>query len=250
MVFSSLIFLFLFLPVTLLIYYISPMRIRNTILLAASLIFYAWGEPVYIFLMIFSTVFDYLNGILIDRYRHRKVIAQGVLILSMLGSLGILSFFKYAGFVFDNINSMFNLHLQAADLPLPVGISFYTFQTMSYIIDVYRRKVHVQKNLISFGAYVTMFPQLVAGPIVKYGDIAGQLANRAVTLERFGEGAELFIRGLAKKYCLPTISVCCGQLSKRCLRQSCRFSPHGLALSPLRFKSISILADIRIWRAV
>ncbi|WP_405116156.1 MBOAT family protein [Paenibacillus sp. FSL K6-1217] len=202
MVFSSLIFLFLFLPVTMLIYYLSPMRIRNAILLAASLIFYAWGEPVYIFLMIFSTVFDYLNGILIERYRHRKVIAQGVLILSMTGSLGILGFFKYAGFVFDNINSLFNLHLQAADLPLPVGISFYTFQTMSYIIDVYRRKVPVQKNLISFGAYVTMFPQLVAGPIVKYEDIAGQLANRKVTLERFGEGAELFIRGLAKKVLL------------------------------------------------
>lgn len=202
MVFSSLIFLFLFLPVTLLIYYLSPMRIRNAVLLAASLVFYAWGEPVYIFLMIFSTVFDYVNGILIDRYRHRKVIAQGVLILSMIGSLGILGFFKYAGFVLDNINSLFNLHLQAADLPLPVGISFYTFQTMSYIIDVYRRKVPVQKNLIAFSAYVTMFPQLVAGPIVKYEDIAGQLAKRTVTLERFGEGAELFIRGLAKKVLL------------------------------------------------
>ncbi|MBP2111917.1 MBOAT family O-acyltransferase [Paenibacillus silagei] len=202
MVFSSLIFVFLFLPVTLLIYYISPMRIRNAVLLAASLIFYAWGEPVYIFLMIFSAVFDYVNGILIDRYRQRKVIAHGVLILSMMGSLGMLGFYKYAGFVFDNINSLFNLHLQAAELPLPVGISFYTFQTMSYIIDVYRRKVPVQKNLIAFGAYVTMFPQLVAGPIVKYEDIAGQLANRKVTLEHFGEGAELFITGLAKKVLL------------------------------------------------
>lgn len=202
MVFSSLIFVFLFLPVTLLIYYISPMRIRNAVLLAASLVFYAWGEPVYIFLMIFSTVFDYVNGILIDRYRHRKVIARGVLTLSMIGSLGILGFFKYAGFVLDNINSLFNLHLQAADLPLPVGISFYTFQTMSYIIDVYRRKVPVQKNLIAFSAYVTMFPQLVAGPIVKYEDIAEQLAKRTVTLDRFGEGAELFIRGLAKKVLL------------------------------------------------
>lgn len=250
MVFSSLIFVFLFLPFTLLIYYISPMRIRNAVLLAASLVFYAWGEPVYIFLMIFSTVFDYVNGVLIDRYRHRKVIARGVLILSMMGSLGILGFFKYAGFVFDNINSLFNLHLQAADLPLPVGISFYTFQTMSYIIDVYRRKVPVQKNLIAFGAYVTMFPQLVAGPIVKYEDIAGQLAKRTVTLERFGEGAELFIRGLAKKYCWPTTSVRCGQAVKRCLRRSCRFCPHGSASSPSPSKSISISADIRIWHAV
>ncbi|MCC3372895.1 MBOAT family protein [Cohnella sp. REN36] len=202
MVFSSLLFLFLFLPVTILIYYISPNRLRNAILLVASLVFYAWGEPVYIFIMIFSTVFDYVNGILIEKYRHRKAIARGVLIVSLMGSLGILGFFKYAGFVFDNINSLFNLHLQAVDLPLPVGISFYTFQTMSYVIDVYRGKVTAQKNLISFGAYVSMFPQLVAGPIVKYGDIAAQLVNRKVTLDRFGEGAELFIRGLAKKVLL------------------------------------------------
>lgn len=202
MVFSSLLFLFLFLPITILIYYLSPRRFRNAILLVASLIFYAWGEPVYIFIMIFSTIFDYMNGILIDRFRHRKELARGVLILSMIGSLGILGFFKYAGFVIDNINSLLNLHLQTAELPLPVGISFYTFQTMSYIIDVYRGKVPVQKNLISFGAYVTMFPQLVAGPIVKYQDIAGALVNRKVTLVRFGEGAELFIRGLAKKVLL------------------------------------------------
>ncbi|MFU1794447.1 MBOAT family O-acyltransferase [Paenibacillus azoreducens] len=202
MVFSSLIYLFLFLPVTLLVYFVSPRKLRNAILLVASLIFYAWGEPLYILIMIFSTVFDYFNGLLIDKYRHRKRIARAVFIGSMVGSLGILGFFKYAGFMVDNINQLFDLHLQAADLPLPVGISFYTFQTMSYVIDVYLGKVAVQKNFISFGAYVTMFPQLVAGPIVKYGDIAGQLVSRKVTLDRFGEGSELFIRGLAKKVLL------------------------------------------------
>lgn len=202
MVFSSLIFLFLFLPVTLLVYYGSPRKLRNVILLVASLIFYAWGEPVYILIMVFSTVFDYFNGLLIDKYRHRKGIARAVFIGSMTGSLGILGFFKYAGFLVDNINQLFHLHLQTADLPLPVGISFYTFQTMSYVVDVYLNKVPVQRNIISFGAYVTMFPQLVAGPIVKYGDIAGQLESRRVTLERFGEGAELFMRGLAKKVLL------------------------------------------------
>lgn len=202
MVFSSLIFLFLFLPVTILIYYASPNTLRNAVLLIASLIFYAWGEPVYIFLMIFSTVFDYVNGILIEKYRQRKAIARGVLLLSLMGSLGILGFFKYAGFVIDNVNLLFALNLQAEALPLPVGISFYTFQTMSYVIDVYRGKVSVQRNLISFGAYVTMFPQLVAGPIVKYGEIAEQLTTRKVTLERFGEGAELVITGLAKKVLL------------------------------------------------
>ncbi|NKI24396.1 MBOAT family protein [Paenibacillus dendritiformis] len=202
MVFSSLLFLFLFLPATILIYYVAPKRLRNAVLLAASLIFYAWGEPVYIFIMIFSTVFDYVNGLLIEKYRHRKPIARAVFIGSIAGSLGILCFFKYAGFVVGTINQLFHLHIQAADLPLPVGISFYTFQTMSYIVDVYRDKVPVQKNIISFGAYVTMFPQLVAGPIVKYGDIARQLASRTMTLDRFGEGAELFIRGLAKKVLL------------------------------------------------
>lgn len=203
----------------------------------------------YILIMVFSTVFDYYNGLLIDKFRHRKRIARAILIGSMVGSLGILGFFKYAGFIIDNINRLFHLQLQTADLPLPLGISFYTFQTMSYVVDVYLDKVPVQRNIISFGAYVTMFPQLVAGPIVKYGDIAGQLDGRRVSLHRFGEGAELFIRGLAKKCCLPTISVCCGPASKRSRSPSCPFYPHGLASLHLRCKSISISAGIPIWLA-
>lgn len=202
MVFSSLIFLFLFLPVTLLIYYISPKKLRNAILLAASLIFYAWGEPLYILIMVFSTVFDYFNAILIDKYRQRKRIARLVFFISIAGNLAILGFFKYAGFVVDNMNSLLNWNIQLAELPLPIGISFYTFQTMSYVVDVYLDKVKVQRNIIALGAYVAMFPQLVAGPIVKYGDIAKQLASRSATLDRFGAGAELFIRGLAKKVLL------------------------------------------------
>ncbi|MFB5266424.1 MBOAT family O-acyltransferase [Paenibacillus enshidis] len=202
MVFSSLVFLFLFLPFTLLLYYVSPRKLRNAVLLITSLIFYAWGEPVYIVIMVFSTVFDYFNGLMIDKYRHRKPIASMFFFGSMAGSLGILGFFKYGGFVIDNINHIFHLQIQMADLPLPVGISFYTFQTMSYVVDVYLGKVQAQRNIIAFGTYVAMFPQLVAGPIVKYGDIAAQLASRRVTLDRFGEGAELFIRGLAKKVLL------------------------------------------------
>lgn len=215
MVFSSLNFLFLFLPLALLVYYLSPRKLRNAVLLAASLIFYAWGEPLYILLMIGSTVFDYMNGRLIEKYRHRKAVQSTVFIASMTGSLAVLGLFKYAGFVVDNINQLFHLNIEAADLPLPVGISFYTFQTMSYVIDVYRGKVPAQRNIISFGAYVAMFPQLVAGPIVKYSHIAAQLESRKVTLERFGEGAELFMRGLAKKCCWPTISGCYGPISKR-----------------------------------
>ncbi|MCM3140930.1 MBOAT family protein [Brevibacillus sp. MER 51] len=202
MVFSSLIFLFQFLPAVLLVYYVSPKNLRNAVLFAASLIFYAWGEPIYIIIMIFTTVFDYINGLVIDKYSHRKPIARAVLFGSICGSLAILGFFKYAGFVVSNVNDLFGLHIQVADLPLPVGISFYTFQTMSYVVDVYMGKVPAQRNFVSFGTYVTMFPQLVAGPIVTYGDIAEQLVSRKVTLERFGEGAEWFIRGLAKKVLL------------------------------------------------
>lgn len=202
MVFSSLIFLFIFLPITLLVYYIVPRKFKNLALLIFSLIFYAWGEPVYIVIMLFSTVFDYTNGILISKYREDKNKARTILILSMVINLGILAFFKYYGFFIENINGIFNLSLTAKTLPLPVGISFYTFQTMSYTIDVYLNKIPVQKNIISFGAYVTMFPQLVAGPIVKYGEVAKQIDKRVETLDKFGEGAELFIVGLGKKVLL------------------------------------------------
>ncbi|MCU4959606.1 MBOAT family protein [Bacillus cereus] len=202
MVFSSLIFLFMFLPLTLIIYYVSPKVLGNLILCIVSLIFYAWGEPVYIVIIIFSTIFDYVNGVLIDKYRDRKGITKAIFINSIIINLGILGFFKYYGFVVDNINTIFNFNIEVDTLPLPVGISFYTFQTMSYVIDVYLGKVQAQKNIISFGTYVTMFPQLVAGPIVKYSDIDMQLQERKVTFDRFGEGMELFIKGLALKVLL------------------------------------------------
>jgi len=168
----------------------------------ASLIFYAWGEPIYILIMLFSTVFDYANGLAIDKYRGRKNITKAILINSLVVNLGILGFFKYSDFIISNINSLFNLNIALRNLPLPLGISFYTFQTLSYTIDVYLDKVSVQKNIISFGTYVTMFPQLVAGPIVRYSDIAKELDERVESLNLFGEGAELFIIGLTKKVLL------------------------------------------------
>ena len=168
----------------------------------ASLIFYAWGEPIYILIMLFSTVFDYVNGLAIDKYRRQKSIAKAVLINSLVVNLGILGFFKYSDFIVRNINSFFNLSLSLKAFPLPLGISFYTFQTLSYTIDVYLDKVPVQKNIIAFGAYVTMFPQLVAGPIVRYSEIAKELDDRRESLYLFGEGAELFIIGLSKKVLL------------------------------------------------
>lgn len=202
MVFSSLLFLFVFLPLTLLVYYISPKPIRNLVLFIASLVFYAWGEPIYILIMLFSTFFDYFNGLLIDKHRDNKKITKSVLINSLVVNLGILCFFKYYGFIVTNINSLFNLNIKLFNFPLPLGISFYTFQTLSYTIDVYLGNVAVQRNIISFGTYVTMFPQLVAGPIVRYSDISSEIDNRKETFQLFGEGAELFVIGLGKKVLL------------------------------------------------
>ncbi|GAA0729272.1 MBOAT family protein [Clostridium malenominatum] len=202
MIFSSLVFIFKFLPITLLIYYLSPKSLRNFVLLLASLVFYGWGEPVYISIMIFSTVFDYFNGLLIHKYREHKAIPKLVLINSMVVNLGILFFFKYYNFMVLNINNLLGVSISTSPLPLPVGISFYTFQTMSYVIDIYLKTAPIQKNIISFGAYVAMFPQLVAGPIVKYGDIHKQLNERKESLQKFGEGTEIFIIGLCKKVLL------------------------------------------------
>ena len=202
MIFSSLIFIFIFLPITILIYYISPKRWKNLILLIGSLIFYSWGEPVYIFLMIFSTIFNYFSGILIDYYREELRNKSIILIISLFVNLGILGFFKYSHFIVENINILFNSNINLKELSLPLGISFYTFQTLSYIIDIYLQKVPVQRDIISFGTYITMFPQLVAGPIVKYEDIYRDLEDRHTSLELFGEGVELFIIGLSKKVLL------------------------------------------------
>nr|WP_283244312.1 MBOAT family O-acyltransferase [Wansuia hejianensis] len=201
-VFSSLTFIFVFLPVVILIYYIAPKGMRNLIFLMASLIFYAWGEPVYILIMLFSTVFDYVNGLAINRFREDKRITRAVLINSLVINLGILGFFKYFGFIVSNINGFLGLNIPIIEFPLPLGISFYTFQTLSYTIDVYLNKVPVQRNIISFGTYVTMFPQLVAGPIVRYSEVCKELDKRQEKLKLFGEGAELFIIGLSKKVLL------------------------------------------------
>ena len=201
MLFSSQVFLYFFLPITLIVYYLSPKKFRNFILLIASLIFYAWGEPVYILIMLFSTVFDYINGLLIDKFqkKNQHKYAKIVLIVSVVGNLAILGFFKYSDFLISNINSLFNLNLSLLSIALPIGISFYTFQTMSYTIDVYKQNVKAQKNFISFATYVTLFPQLIAGPIVKYRDVSESLENRKENITDFSEGIKCFIIGLFKK---------------------------------------------------
>ena len=201
MVFSSIVFLCVFLPLVILLYYLLPSRFRNGMLMAASLLFYAWGEPVYVLIMLFSTVFDYVNGLLIEHFRGKgnNAAAKGVLILSVAGNLGILGFFKYTDFLLVNINQITGAGIPLLNLALPIGISFYTFQTMSYTIDVYLGDTPVQKSLLRFGTYVTLFPQLIAGPIVRYKDVQRELDSRTETLEDFTHGLSRFVFGLAKK---------------------------------------------------
>ena len=204
MVFSSFVFLLAFLLLVLLIYYVCPGKVRNLVLLVASLLFYAWGEPVYVLIMLFSTVFDYTNGRLIEYFqnKNRPGKAKVVLVIDLVGNLGILGFFKYADFVIGNINSITGAGLTLLHIALPIGISFYTFQTMSYTIDVYRKVVPAQHNIVAFATYVTLFPQLIAGPIVQYKTVAAELSDRKVTLTDFSEGAFRFTIGLAKKVLL------------------------------------------------
>lgn len=202
MVFSSTIFLCVYLPLVLLGYYICPKKGRNLFLLIASLVFYAWGEPKYVFLMIFSILVNYIFGRLMDKHRENKKRLKLMLVLSVIIDIGLLSVFKYTDFIITNVNAIFGSSFDLLKIALPIGISFYTFQAMSYTIDVYRNDVRVQKNLIDFGMYITMFPQLIAGPIVRYADVQDQLADRSVTTADFSEGIMRFVVGLGKKVLL------------------------------------------------
>ena len=202
MVFSSTIFLCVYLPLVLLGYYICPKKGRNLFLLIVSLVFYAWGEPKYVFLMIFSILVNYIFGRLMDKNRGRQKRMKLLLVLSVVIDIGLLSVFKYTDFIITNVNAIFGSSFDLLNIALPIGISFYTFQAMSYTIDIYRNDVRVQKNLIDFGMYITMFPQLIAGPIVRYADVQDQLAERSVTTADFSEGVMRFVVGLGKKVLL------------------------------------------------
>lgn len=202
MVFSSLFFMFTFLPAALAIYFLCPRSLKNLALFITSLAFYAWGEPIYVSLLLLSATSDYVHGWLIDSHRANAKLAKTLLISSLSINLGLLAFFKYGNFILENIGIITNLQMPIIEFGLPLGISFYTFQTMSYTIDVYRGKVPVQKNYINFGAYVSLFPQLIAGPIVRYSDVCDQLENRQVTAAMFSQGVQRFIIGLGKKVLL------------------------------------------------
>ena len=201
MVFSSIFFLFTFLPLSLLLYWMSPAKMKNFTLLAVSLFFYAWGEPVYVLLMIASILTNFVFGIFIESelIKEKRAVRRALFISAVVFNILILGFFKYYGFLAENINALFNADIAYSELPLPIGISFYTFQVLSYVIDVYLGKVRLQRNPVSFALYVTMFPQLIAGPIVRYSDIESQLEQRNVSASKFGEGAQRFIQGLGKK---------------------------------------------------
>ncbi len=202
MIFSSLPFLFFYLVAVLAVYTLSPLKLRNLILLLVSLFFYGWGEPVYILIMLLSIVVDYVHGMLVERWREDDRKARRAVASSVFFNLAILVFFKYWDFLAGNLNALTGLQLPVLGLPLPIGISFYTFQTMSYTIDVYRQDAPVQKNPIAFGAYVTLFPQLIAGPIVRYKSVADQLEERREDLDKFVSGIRRFTVGAAKKVLL------------------------------------------------
>ena len=197
MLFSSIPFAFYFLPAVLVLYFAVPFRFKNAVLLTFSLFFYGWGEPVYLLLMMASIVAGWVFGLLIGKHRGTPK-ARLFLTASLVTSLGLLGWFKYADFAVENLNAL-GLQLTLPGIALPIGISFYTFQILSYTIDVYRGNVASQKNIVDFGAYVSMFPQLIAGPIVRYADVARQLKSRTHSLEKASLGVRRFVIGLAKK---------------------------------------------------
>jgi len=200
MVFSSILFLFRFLPIAFLIYYLCPAKLKNLSLLIMSLFFYSWGEPRYFPIMLFSIVLDYTCGQGIKRFKDNPKLKRFFLILSMCGNLGMLGFFKYTNFFVGNLNALLGIELAGIYVEkLPLGISFYTFQTMSYTIDVYRGKVEAEDNIINFGAFVVLFPQLIAGPIVTYADVHKELKSRTITLPMIEDGLRLFIMGVGSK---------------------------------------------------
>ena len=197
MIFSSLVFLFAFLPIVLIFYYLSNNKLKNIVLLLASLFFYAWGEPKYVFLMLGSIGFNYIFGLKVasDKVKKKKL----WLIIAVISNISLLGIFKYSNFFIDNINSVFNINLNIPTIALPLGISFFTFQTMSYVIDVYRHDGKVQKNIFDLALYISLFPQLVAGPIVRYETVDNQISNRKHSMDKFADGVNRFIIGLGKK---------------------------------------------------
>ena len=204
MVFSSITFIYYFLPLLLLIYFLIPSKFRNFVLLIFSLFFYFYGEPKYIWVLILSSVVNFLFALLVEKYRDKKI-SKFYLIISIIFNLGLLCYFKYTNFFIENINNLFGIGIKSISVIMPIGISFFTFQTMSYVIDVYKGEVKADKNIFSFATYVALFPQLVAGPIVRYSTIKDELKSRKESFELFGSGVRRFVIGLAKKVLIANV---------------------------------------------
>lgn len=199
MLFSSTVFLFLFLPSVLFTYFIVPRIFKNTILLAASLFFYAWGEPKFVLVMLVSIILNYLFALIVNANREDKIKVRWIMAVMIVTNLAILGIFKYANFLVQNMNILFGTSIYIPEIPLPIGISFYTFQAISYVIDVYRKDGSVQRNPLNLALYISLFPQLIAGPIVRYQTVAEQITKRKETFQRFAYGTKRFIIGLGKK---------------------------------------------------
>lgn len=202
MLFSSMTFVGLFLPIVLFLYLITKKELHNFVLLTASIIFYAWGEPKYLAIMLLTIIINYFGALAIDKFEKQKRLS---LVLTIIGNLSFLVYFKYFNFLIDNFNNVFHLNIEPLNIVMPIGISFYTFQAISYVVDVYRGDVKAQKDFYKLALYICLFPQLIAGPIVKYHDVSEQIESREVNFEKVSYGAKRFIIGLAKKMLIANV---------------------------------------------
>ena len=246
MLFSSVPFLYYFLPATLLLYLIAPRCLKNTVLLLVSLVFYAWGEPRYIVVMLASVALGYVFGLLIERFRGKRA-AKVFLTLSVASSLAFLVYFKYADFFITNWNAVTGFAVPLLEIALPIGISFYTFQILSYTVDVYRGEASAQKNPINLAAYITLFPQLIAGPIVRYSDVDRQLGERTHTLDKTALGIRRFILGLAKKILIAdALAAFCSDFSASGEKSVLFFWLYAIAFSLQIYFDFSGYSDMAI----
>lgn len=223
MLFSSMTFVFMFLPIVLVLYLVTKKELHNPILLIASIIFYAWGEPKYLAIMLLTILINYFGAIAIDKFQSHKKIP---LVLTIIANLSFLIYFKYFNFLIENCNNLFHSHFEALNIIMPIGISFYTFQALSYVVDVYRGECKVQKGIYKLALYICLFPQLIAGPIVKYHDVAEQIDSREVNFEKVSLGVKRFIIGLSKKMLIANTM---GAIADKIFVQSPDTFTHGIA---------------------
>lgn len=248
MVFNSIFFIFCFLPVFMLIYYLVPGKLRNLLLFLGSLIFYAWGEPVYVILMLFSSIFNYYMGTELERLYYDDRKQKINLIFSIIINLAVLVFFKYYGFLLNTIGGIIGIHIPHPELSLPIGLSFYTFRNLSYLFDIYLSKVSAQRNFLTFAVYSTMFPYTSAGPIVRYTDIETQLKQRTIISSNSVSVQSFLSKVLQRKFFWQIISRFYTAVSVVIHR--CLYLLHGLAFWLIQCSFILTSAAIRIWPSV